>query len=81
MIRTNNLNQFPETLISMEFDAECNETTPAISFDRFHEDFEIITEINQILFKKTSGQVSDVNPQKIEAQIWNQRPLLSRRLR
>ena len=44
MIRKNNLNRFLETFISMKCDAECNETNPAISFDRFHEDFEIITE-------------------------------------
>ena len=44
MIRKKNPNLFLETLISMKFDAECNETTPAISFDRFHEDSKILTE-------------------------------------
>ena len=38
VISGNNQNQVLETFISMKFDAECNETTPAISFDRFHED-------------------------------------------
>ena len=31
--------------MSMRSDAECNETTPAISFDRVHEDSEILTEL------------------------------------
>ena len=35
----------------------------------------------QIQTKKASGTLSDVNLQKIQAQIWNQRPLLSWRLR
>ena len=29
----------------MESHAECNETTPAISFDRFHEDSDILTKM------------------------------------
>ena len=31
-------NQVLHTCISMKSDAECNETTTAIAFDRFHED-------------------------------------------
>ena len=37
----------------MKFDAECNETTPATSFDRFHEDVEIITEMTSNSYKKS----------------------------
>ena len=33
-----NQNQILETFICMKFDTELNETTPAISIDRFHED-------------------------------------------
>ena len=29
----------------MKIDAECNESIPSISFDRFHEDFKILTEM------------------------------------
>ena len=36
VISENNQNQLLETFISMKFNAECNETTPAISFHRFH---------------------------------------------
>ena len=43
MISENNQNQFLETFISIKFDAECNETAPAIEFPRFHGDFEIYT--------------------------------------
>ena len=43
MIFENNQNQVLETFISIKFDAECNETTPAILFIRFHEDFKIYT--------------------------------------
>ena len=32
----------------MNFDAECNETTPAISFDRFHKYFDMFTKITQM---------------------------------
>ena len=82
MIRKNNQNQFLETLISMRTDAECNETAPATSFNRLHEDSEHITEMTSNSDQtKTSGQESDVNSLKLEAQIWNQRPLFSWRLR
>ena len=49
MIRKNNQNQFLETFISIKFDAECNETTPAISFGRFYEDFYISQTYHQML--------------------------------
>ena len=29
----------------MKMDAECNETTPMMSFDRFHEDLKILTQM------------------------------------
>ena len=45
VISENNQNQDLETFISMKSDAGCNETTPAISFDRFHENSEILTKI------------------------------------
>ena len=37
VILENNHNQVLEMSISMKFDAECNETTPGISFLQFHE--------------------------------------------
>ena len=45
VIFENNQNQVLETFISMKFDAECNETAPAIAFPRFHEDSEIFTKM------------------------------------
>ena len=61
-----------KTSISMEMDAEYNETTPTISFDRFHED-------SQNFQKMTSkvGRVSSeiVKFKKHQGQIWNQRLL------
>ena len=41
----NQRNQVLETFISMNSDAECNETTLAIVFRRFHEDSEINTKM------------------------------------
>ena len=38
-------NQVLEMFISMKIDAECNETSPAILFDRFHEDLNIKKDI------------------------------------
>ena len=43
LISENNQNKVLETFISMEFDAECNETTPDIVLYRCHEDYELIT--------------------------------------
>ena len=40
-------NKILETFISMKSDAECNETAPAISFGRLHEDSEILTKMTQ----------------------------------
>ena len=58
----------------MKSDAECNETTPTISFDRFHEDSEI--------FAKMTSEVGPMSSQifKLEnqGQIWNQQPLKRR---
>ena len=45
VISENNQNQVLETFISMKFDAECNETTPAIILHRFHEDYEMFTKM------------------------------------
>ena len=39
------LNQMLETFISMKMEAEYIETIPTISFDRFHEDSEILTKM------------------------------------
>ena len=40
VISDKNQNPILETFISMKYDTECNETTPAIVFYRFHEDSE-----------------------------------------
>ena len=48
-ISKTNHNQFLETFISINHDAECNENTPAIIFYRFHEDFEMVTKKRQKL--------------------------------
>ena len=45
VISENNQNQDLETFVCMKSDAECNETTPEISIDRFHEDYEMITKM------------------------------------
>ena len=82
MISENDQNPFLETFISMKNDAECNTKTPAFPVDRFHEVVQILTEMtsNSDKKKKASGTLSNVNLQKIEAQIWNQRPLFNWRL-
>ena len=46
LILENNQNQNLETLISRKFDAECNETTPAISIDRFHKDSKMFAKMS-----------------------------------
>ena len=43
MILENDQNQVLEMFISMKFDAESNETTPAIILYRFHEDCKMFT--------------------------------------
>ena len=53
-------------------DAENNETTPAIQFLRFYEDFEIYTKKAS---KKWPGETEIVEFEKKQGQIWNQRPL------
>ena len=50
----------------MKIDAECNETTPVTSFDRFHEDFENVGEMTLNSYQKC---LRDVNLQKIQTQI------------
>ena len=40
VIFENNQNQVLEMFMAMKFDAECNETTPAIIIHRWHEDYE-----------------------------------------
>ena len=54
MISENNQNQILETFISMKMDAEYNETTPAISFDRLHVDFDIVSKSHQNSNQKAS---------------------------
>ena len=56
----------------IKMDAECNETTPAISFLQFHEDYEMFTKNN---IKKVSVRAQIVKSEKKQGQIWNQRPL------
>ena len=43
VISGNNQNRVLETCMSIKFDTENNETTPAIVFLQFHEDLEIYT--------------------------------------
>ena len=44
MIYENDKTQMMETFISMKMDAEYNETTLSISFDRVYEEFDIFSE-------------------------------------
>ena len=76
MISENNLNQMLETFISIKIDAEYNETTPMMSFDRFHKDFTICLKNKaKHLTKKASRSTQIVELEKNQRQIWNQRPL------
>ena len=43
LISEHRQNKLLDTFISIKSDAECNETAPAISFARFHEDSENLT--------------------------------------
>ena len=72
MISENYQNQFLGTFISIEFDAECNETAPAILFHQCHEDSEILAK-NDIKGWSIATQI--VKLEKKQGQIWNQRPL------
>ena len=56
----------------MKSDAKCNETTPAILFDRCHEDSEILTKIASESWYSTT-QI--VKLEKTQGQVWNQRPV------
>ena len=58
VIFENNQNQDLESSIPMKFDAECNETTPAISLSRFHEDSEMFT-------KKTSKKATNTPNRRV----------------
>ena len=72
VISENTQNEVLETFIYIKMDAECNETTPAISFPRFHEDSEMFTKKD---VKSWSGRTQIVELEKKQGQIWNQRPL------
>ena len=43
MISEHRKNKVLDTFISIKPNAECNETAPAVSFARFHEDYENLT--------------------------------------
>ena len=45
VIFENMQNKVLDTFISIKSNAECNETAPAISIDRFHEDSEIFSKM------------------------------------
>ena len=72
VISENDQNRVMEMLICMKFDAECNETTPAILFLRVHDDSEMVTKKG---VKKWSRETEIVELEKKQGQIWNQRPL------
>ena len=56
----------------MKMEAEYFETTPPISFDRFHEDSEIRTKMTS---KLGLAQPKSSSYKKKQGPIWNQRPL------
>ena len=58
--------------IYIKIDAEYVQTTPAIGFSRFHENFEMVTKKS---VKSWSRGAQIVELEKKEGQIWNQRPL------
>ena len=64
-------NRVLDMCIYVKMDAENNETTPAIAFLRFHEDFEIYTKKAS---KKCHASAQIVELEKKQGQIWNQRP-------
>ena len=61
-----------EMCMAMKFNPECNETTPAIIINRFHEDYEMFTENN---IKEVLGTTQIVELEKKQGQICYQRPL------
>ena len=67
VISENNQNQVLETFISMKFDAECNETTPAISFHRFHGNIQNDANLRN---KTVNGRAQIVKFEKKQRQIW-----------
>ena len=68
----NDQNQVLEMFISMKFDGESNETTPAIISYRFHEDSKMFTKKD---VKSWSNTTQIVELEKKQGQIWNQRHL------
>ena len=72
VIIENDQNQVLEMFISMKFDVESNETTPAIILYRFYEDYEMFTKKD---VKSWSSRTQIVELEKKQRQIWNQRPL------
>ena len=79
VISENTQNKSLETLISMKFDTECNETTPAMSFHRFHDYYEILTRMtsesrpvpSQTSFLFHKKNKTKQNKTKQKGQIWN----------
>ena len=57
-----------EMFIYIKMDAEYNETTPAILFSRYHEDYEMLTEDD---VKSWSWRIQIVEFEKKQGQIWN----------
>ena len=68
VISVNNQNQLLETFISMKFDVECNETTPAISFHRFRGNIQNDANVRD---KTANGTAQIVELEKKQGQIWN----------
>ena len=77
VISENTQIQVLETFISMKFDTECNEITPAIIFLRFNDYYKMLT---QMTSKSWSGPTQIDKIEKKQGQIWNQRPLKRWRL-
>ena len=53
-------------------DAQCNETTPAIEFDRFHEDSEILTKWHQHITRHALETLPNEKLEHNQGHIWNQ---------
>ena len=60
VISENTQNKILETFISMKFDTECNETTPAIIFNLFHDYYKILTKHERAV---------PTNPEKINPRL------------
>ena len=68
VIIENEQNQVLEMFISIKFDVESNEITPAIVLKRWHEEYEMSTENN---IKKVYRATQIVELEKQQGQIWN----------